>query len=71
MPLEFEWDPRKAEANLKRHVVSFDVATTVFQDPLSITISDPDHSETEDRFIDIGTSHLGRVTRGIVRGAET
>ena len=61
MPLEFEWDPRKAEANLKRHEVSFDDATTVFQDPLSITISDPDHSETEDRFIDIGTAHLGEL----------
>jgi len=57
MALEFEWDPAKAEANLKNHGVSFDEATTVFRDTLSITISDPDHSESEDRFIDIGMSH--------------
>ena len=57
MALEFEWDPAKAEANLKEHGVSFDEATTVFRDTLSITISDPDHSDSEDRFIDIGMSH--------------
>jgi uncharacterized DUF497 family protein len=57
MALEFEWDPAKAEANLKDHGVSFDEATTVFRDTLSITISDPDHSDFEDRFIDIGVSH--------------
>jgi uncharacterized DUF497 family protein len=57
MALEFEWDPAKAEANLKEHGVSFDEATTVFRDTLSITISDPDHSDSEDRFIDIGMSY--------------
>jgi uncharacterized protein len=57
MALEFEWDPVKAELNLKEHGVSFDEATTVFRDTLSITISDPDHSDSEDRFIDIGMSH--------------
>ena len=57
MALEFEWDPAKNEANLKDHGVSFDEATTVFRDALSITISDPDHSDYEDRFIDIGMSH--------------
>jgi uncharacterized protein len=57
MALDFEWDPAKAEANLKEHGVSFDEATTIFRDTLSITISDPDHSDSEDRFIDIGMSH--------------
>ena len=57
MALEFEWDPAKAELNLKEHGISFDEATTVFRDTLSITISDPDHSGSEDRFIDIGMSH--------------
>jgi uncharacterized DUF497 family protein len=52
MALEFEWDSAKADANLKEHGVSFDEATTVFRDGLSITISDPDHSDSEDRFID-------------------
>jgi uncharacterized DUF497 family protein len=57
MALEFEWNPAKAELNLKEHGVSFDEATTVFRDTLSITIADPDHSDSEDRFIDIGMSH--------------
>jgi hypothetical protein len=47
MALEFEWDPAKAERNLKQHGVSFDDATTVLRDTLSITIADPDHSDSE------------------------
>lgn len=61
MALDFEWDPAKAEANLKEHGVSFDEATTILRDTLSITISDPDHSDSEDRFIDIGMSHRMRL----------
>ena len=61
MALEFEWDPRKAELNLKEHGVSLDEATTVFRDTLSITIADPDHSDSEDRFVDIGMSHRGQL----------
>ena len=41
--------------------MAFREATTVFAEPLSITISDPDHSMTEMRFIDIGLSHRGRL----------
>ena len=54
MPLIFTWDPRKAEANLAKHGVSFEEASTVFGDPLSLTIPDPDHSEAEPRFIIVG-----------------
>jgi uncharacterized DUF497 family protein len=61
MPLRFEWDNRKADSNLIAHGVSFREATTVFADPLSITISDPDHSMAEMRFIDIGLSHRARL----------
>jgi uncharacterized DUF497 family protein len=61
MALEFEWDLRKAEVNLKEHGVSFDEATTVLRDTLSITIADPDHSDSEDRFVDIGMSHRGQL----------
>ena len=61
MKLNFEWDEEKAKANFKKHRVSFDEATTVFIDPLSITISDPDHSVDEQRYIDIGSSDKGRV----------
>ena len=59
--IEFEWDPSKAELNLKKHGVSFKEAATVFRDPLGITIFDPDHSEEEDRFITVGLSGNGRL----------
>jgi uncharacterized DUF497 family protein len=57
----FEWDPAKAAANLKKHGVSFREATTVLTDPLSITVSDPDHSNDEERYIDVGLSAQGRI----------
>jgi uncharacterized DUF497 family protein len=57
----FEWDRHKAEANLRKHGVSFEEAQTIFIDPLSITLPDPDHSEDEERFIDIGMSDNRRV----------
>lgn len=59
--MEFEWDPRKAEHNRKNHGVDFAEAATVFDDPLSITYPDPDHSRYEERFIIIGMSNLGRL----------
>lgn len=61
MKLSFEWDEEKAKANLKKHRVGFDEAATVFTDPYSLTIHDPDHSADEQRYIDIGTSDNGRV----------
>ncbi len=54
--LIFEWDEDKARANLHKHQVSFEEAKTVFGDPLAITISDPGHSQDEDRYNDIGRS---------------
>ncbi len=61
MKLNFEWDEEKAKANLKKHKISFDEATTIFIDPFSITIPDPDHSVEEQRYIDIGSSDKGHV----------
>ena len=52
----FEWDERKAASNLKKHGVSFVEATTVFGDPLSLLMSDPKHSEEEQRFLVMGLS---------------
>ena len=60
MTLNFEWDEEKAKANLRNHRVSFEEASTVFSDPFSITIPDPDH-QTEQRYIDIGNSDRGQV----------
>ncbi len=61
MGLLFEWDPKKALLNLKRHGISFDEASTAFRDPLSQTIEDPLHSENEERFVLIGRTIQGRI----------
>lgn len=61
MKLRFEWDEGKTKTNLRKHRVGFDEATTVFTDPFSVTIHDPDHSEEEHRYVDIGSSDRGRV----------
>jgi uncharacterized DUF497 family protein len=57
----FEWDPRKASGNAAKHGVTFDEASTVFQDALSVTVGDPLHSGDEDRYVLIGQSHRGRL----------
>ena len=59
--IEFEWDPPKARANLRKHGVAFQKAATVRRDSLAITIFDPDHSQEEGRSITIGASARGRI----------
>ncbi len=59
--LRFQWEPKKASANLKKHGVSFEEAKSVFYDESAKLISDPDHSEDEDRFILLGVSYSLRV----------
>ena len=61
MRLSFEWDEEKAGENYRKHKVSFDEGVTVFNDPFSITIGDPDHSANEQRYVDIDASDRGRV----------
>jgi uncharacterized DUF497 family protein len=61
MSLQFEWDRNKAASNLKKHKVSFDEASTVFDDPLAYLFDDEDHSAEERREIIIGYSILRRV----------
>ena len=61
MGLRFEWDPPKAESNLKKHGVNFVEASTVFADPLAGIKDDPDHSETEERNIIVGMSKKFRI----------
>jgi len=57
----YEWNPRKAEANRRKHGVSFEEAASVFRDADALTFQDPDHSDEEPREITIGTSTQGRV----------
>lgn len=57
--LHFEWDPAKADANLKKHGIDFSEAKSAFSDEQAKIIPDPDHSDDEDRFVLIGLSlHL-------------
>ena len=56
MSLEFEWDPKKAVANLGKHGVSFEEAITVFADPLARIFNDDKHSSEERREIIVGHS---------------
>lgn len=61
MDIQFEWDEVKALSNTEKHGVTFEEATTIFQDPFLVTFFDEYHSEYEDRFISIGVSERQRL----------
>jgi uncharacterized protein len=52
----FEWDPRKAETNARKHGVTFEEASTAFGDPLALLMPDLDHSLDEERYLVLGMS---------------
>ena len=59
--IKFEWDPKKASANEKKHGITFDEARTVFFDENAKLIDDPDHSDDEERFVLLGLSSTLKV----------
>lgn len=59
--IQFEWDENKNKINILKHKISFEEAKTVFYDESARIISDPDHSEEEDRFIILGFSSSLRL----------
>ena len=59
--MEFEWDAKKAAANLRTHGVSFEDASSVFGDALAITFPDPDHSADEMRALTFGVARNGKL----------
>lgn len=59
--LKFEWDPKKAAINLRKHGVSFEEAASVFSDVLATVYEDPDHSAREKRYLTIGNSAKRRL----------
>ena len=61
LQFRFEWDKRKAAANLRKHGVSFELARTVFSDPGLVTIADIEHSRLEERWFSIGCAGNGSV----------
>lgn len=61
MSVRFEWNATKATLNLSKHAVSFDEATTVFDDPLAVIFDDVKHSSREHREIIVGHSIIDRL----------
>ena len=61
MSEQFEWDKRKARANLRKHGVAFGLARTVFGDPRILTVADLEHSESQDRWFSIGLASNGSL----------
>lgn len=59
--MEFDWDNKKARANVAKHGVTFHEAASVFGDSLALTFQDPDHSASEDRLLTFGQSISGRL----------
>ena len=59
--MKFEWDQHKADANVKKHNVSFENAATAFSDQHSLSLYDEKHSELEDRWITLGKAKNGDI----------
>ncbi|WP_420238824.1 BrnT family toxin [Telmatobacter bradus] len=59
--MAFEWDPRKAESNFKKHGVRFAESLPVFEDDYALTITDEESDSGEPRFVSIGSGAKGRV----------
>ncbi len=59
--MRFDWDPQKASLNIKKHGISFEEAKTVFYDERAVLFDDPDHSQSEDRFLILGISQNLRL----------
>ncbi len=58
MKYNFEWDPKKATTNYKKHSVAFEVAVSVFKDKRAVSIYDENHSDSEERWITIGLDEV-------------
>ena len=61
MRFDFEWDLKKAEANRKKHGISFEQAAHIFKDPRALSIFDEDHGGEEERWITIGMAATGAI----------
>ncbi|MBY0572861.1 MAG: BrnT family toxin [Undibacterium sp.] len=59
--LDFAWDANKAASNAQKHGVTFARASQVFLDPLSITVYDEEHSQSEERWHTIGHDAQGAI----------
>jgi uncharacterized DUF497 family protein len=69
--IEFDWDPDKEASNRAKHGVAFELARTVFLDPLAASIPDEDHSGDEERWITSGQSADGTLVLVIHTWVQT
>jgi hypothetical protein len=58
---QFEWDENKAAANIRKHGVSFELASSVFADPRLLSVADLEHSEAEERWFSVGCAVNGAI----------
>jgi len=70
-PFQFEWDEVKADANARKHGVTFELASTVFHDPRLLTVADLEHSETEERWFSVGCASNGTVLSVVYRWSDS
>lgn len=68
---QFEWDEIKAAANLRKHGMSFELASTVFTDPRLLTLADLEHSEVEERSFFVGCANNGTMLSVVYIWSET
>ena len=59
--VQFDWSVAKAAINLRKHGVSFDLASSVFSDPRILTVPDTEHSESEERWFPVGMASNGAL----------
>ena len=57
----FDWDPDKARNNRRKHRITFEMAATVFNDPLAVSIPDDEHSDNEERWVTLGRARNGML----------
>ena len=70
-PFQFEWDEVKADANARKHGVTFELASTVFHDPRLLTVADLEHSGTEERWFSVGCADNGVVLSVVYLWSDT
>lgn len=59
--MNFEWDESKNRSNQLKHGISFEEVVTVFYDDYAIVFDDPDHSDSEERFLIIGLTNNFKI----------
>lgn len=57
----FEWDLTKAISNQRKHRINFELAATVFNDSLMLSVPDDEHGEAEERWLTMGQAENNKL----------